>query len=123
MKKSDLLKLKSENISNSVIKNLINTIIGDLDRISKDPSEEQVNKVIKKMYEDNREVTQTDDIIKEQEFLRNLLPRPLTPLEIKDEVNKLNFTKIGDYMSYFKNNFPSRYDGKELSAIVREKLQ
>ena len=122
LSKSYLIKLRSENLSDKTIKTLINTIIGEMDRISKDPSEEQIIKVLNKMYKSNEEVTQTEEIIKEQEFLNSLLPKMISTEELSSIVDSLNFKSIGEYMKYFKDNYSGKYDGKELSKIIKEKI-
>lgn len=122
MKKEDLLKLKLENKSNPVVRNLISTIIGELDRKSKNPNEAEVMSVIKKIRDADLEVTMTDQIAKELDFLDGLIPKPLSEDGMKKIVSSLSFTKIGEYMSYFKENYPGQYDGKLLSSIVKEKL-
>lgn len=122
LSKSYLIKLRSENLSDKTIKTLINTIIGEMDRISKDPSEEQIIKVLNKMYKSNEEVTQTEEIIKEQEFLNSLLPKMMSTEELSGIVDSLNFKSIGEYMKYFKDNYSGKYDGKELSKIIKEKI-
>lgn len=122
LSKSYLIKLRSENLSDKTIKTLINTIIGEMDRISKDPSEEQIIKVLNKMYKSNEEVTQTEEIIKEQEFLNSLLPKMMSTEELSSIVGSLNFKSIGEYMKYFKDSYSGKYDGKELSKIIREKI-
>lgn len=122
MKKEDLLKLKLENKSNPVVRNLISTIIGELDRKSKNPSEAEVMSVIKKIRDADLEVTMTDQISEELKFLDSLIPKSLNESEMREVVSSLSFTKIGEYMSYFKENYPGRYDGKLLSSIVKEKL-
>lgn len=122
MKKEDLLKLKLENKSNSVVRNLISTIIGELDRKSKNPNEAEVMSVIKKIRDADLEVTMTEQIAKELDFLDSLIPKPLSEDGMKKIVSSLSFTKIGEYMSYFKENYPGQYDGKLLSSIVKEKL-
>jgi uncharacterized protein YqeY len=122
LSKSYLIKLRSENLSDKTIKTLINTIIGEMDRISKDPSEEQIIKVLNKMYKSNEEVTQTEEIIKEQEFLNSLLPKMMSTEELSSIVDSLNFKSIGEYMKYFKDNYSGKYDGKELSKIIKEKI-
>lgn len=123
LSKEYLIKLRSENLGNKVIKTLINTIIGELDRISKDPSEDQIIKVLSKMYKSNEEVSQTESIKEEQKFINSLLPKMMTTEEITIVVNSLDFKSIGEYMKYFKENYGGKYDGKELSKIVKEKLQ
>lgn len=122
LSKSYLIKLRSENLSDKTIKTLINTIIGEMDRISKDPSEEQIIKVLNKMYKSNEEVTQTEEIIKEQEFLNSLLPKMMSTEELSSIVGSLNFKSIGEYMKYFKDSYSGKYDGKELSKIIKEKI-
>lgn len=122
MKKEDLLKLKLENKSNPVVRNLISTIIGELDRKSKNPNEAEVMSVIKKIRDADLEVTMTDQIAKELDFLDGLIPKSLSEDEMKKIVSSLPFTKIGEYMSYFKENYPGQYEGKLLSSIVKEKL-
>lgn len=122
MKKEDLLKLKLENKSNPVVRNLISTIIGELDRKSKNPNEAEVMSVIKKIRDADLEVTMTDQIAKELDFLDGLIPKSLSEDGMKKIVSSLPFTKIGEYMSYFKENYPGQYEGKLLSSIVKEKL-
>jgi uncharacterized protein YqeY len=122
MKKEDLLKLKLENKNNPVVRNLISTIIGELDRKSKTPNEAEVISVIKKIRDADLEVTLTDQIAEELNFLNGLIPKSLSEDGMMKIVSSLSFSKIGDYMSYFKNNYPGQYDGKLLSSIVKSKL-
>jgi uncharacterized protein YqeY len=122
MKKEDLLKLKLENKNNPVVRNLISTIIGELDRKSKTPNEAEVMSVIKKIRDADLEVTLTDQIAEELNFLNGLIPKSLSEDGMMKIVSSLSFSKIGDYMSYFKNNYPGQYDGKLLSSIVKSKL-
>lgn len=122
LSKNYLIELRTRNQGNRVIKTLINTIIGELDRVTKNPSEDQIIKVINKMYKSNEEVTQTEDIKTEQKFLNSLLPKMMTTEEITNIVNSLDLKLIGDYMKHFKENYTGRYDGKELSKIVKEKI-
>lgn len=122
MKKEDLLKLKLENKNNPVVRNLISTIIGELDRKSKTPNEAGVMSVIKKIRDADLEVTLTDQIAEELNFLNGLIPKSLSEDGMMKIVSSLSFSKIGDYMSYFKNNYPGQYDGKLLSSIVKSKL-
>ena len=50
-----LKELKQIKRDNKVIYNLLNTIIGECEQISKDPSCSQVMDVIQKMYKDNKQ--------------------------------------------------------------------
>lgn len=122
MKKEDLMKLKLENKSNPVIRNLISTIIGELDRKTKTPTEAEVMSVIKKIRDANLEVTQTEQIVEEIEFLNKLIPKNLSKDEMTSIASDLSFTSMKEYMTYFKENYPGQYDGKELSVIVKSIL-
>lgn len=122
MKKEDLMKLKLENKSNPVIRNLISTIIGELDRKTKTPTEAEVMSVIKKIRDANLEVTQTEQIVEEIKFLNKLIPKSLSKDEMTSIASDLSFTSMKEYMTYFKENYPGQYDGKELSVIVKSIL-
>lgn len=127
MNKETLLSLKSENRDNKIISNLISTIIGELDRITKDPSEDQVIKVIKKIYQSNEECLKSsnnDDLVIEQNFLLNYIPRMLDDntisLIIKDlieESDNKSLVNLGYVMKYFKSNYPNQYDGGKVKDI------
>ena len=127
MNKETLLSLKSENRDNKIISNLISTIIGELDRITKDPSEDQVIKVIKKIYQSNEEclkLSNNDDLVIEQNFLLNYIPRMLDDntisLIIKDlieESDNKSLVNLGYVMKYFKSNYPNQYDGGKVKDI------
>ena len=76
-----LKELKQIKRDNKVIYNLLNTIIGECEQISKDPSCSQVMDVIQKMYKDNKQtisecsvdrVDQLNTLNEENAFLYNI---------------------------------------------------
>lgn len=120
--KLDLLNLKNSTES-KVIRTLIGTIIGELDRLTKDPSETQIISVIKKLYEADKQCTQTPGIIEEMEFLSSYIPKVLSNEGMLKIVSELEFKSIGEYMKYFKENYPNQYDGSALKDIVLSHLK
>ena len=85
-----LKELKQIKRDNKVIYNLLNTIIGECEQISKDPSCSQVMDVIQKMYKDNKQTIsectvdrddQLNTLNEENAFLERYLPQPLTKEE------------------------------------------
>lgn len=125
-----LKELKQIKRDNKVIYNLLNTIIGECEQISKDPSCSQVMDVIQKMYKDNKQtisecsvdrVDQLNTLNEENAFLESYLPQPLT----KEELTALiglqltagnNMSKI---MKYLSEEYKGRYDGKVAVEIIK----
>lgn len=126
LSKKSLLDLKMLHSDNRVIKNLLSTIIGELDRITKNPTEDQIMKVIKKLYESNKECMKdsNDESLKiESDFLSQFIPKELSDEEIKNIVNSENLPNIGAYMKYFKENYSNQYNGSKVKDIVTEYLK
>lgn len=92
---------------------LINTVIGELDRISKTPSDEQVIQVIKKMIESNELTNSTE----ENEVLIQFIPKQLSQDEIISIIKDNDLSVIKDRMTFFKKNYSGLYDGKLVSSI------
>ena len=95
-----LKELKQIKRDNKVIYNLLNTIIGECEQISKDPSCSQVMDVIQKMYKDNKPLT--------KEELTALIGSQLTAGN--------NMSKI---MKYLSEEYKGRYDGKVAVEIIK----
>jgi len=106
--KNKIIHYRNTHIESRV---LLGTVLGELDRISKTPTNEQVIAVIKKMIESNILSGQLD----ENEMLSQFLPKQLTDIEILNlfELNKFN--NIAECMKFFKENYAGLYNGKELS--------
>lgn len=126
LSKKSLLDLKMLHSDNKIIKNLLSTIIGELDRITKNPTEDQIMKVIKKLYESNKECMKdsSDESLKiESDFLFQFIPKELSDEEIKNIVNSEDLPNIGAYMKYFKETYPNQYNGSKVKGIVTEYLK
>lgn len=117
-----LKELKQIKRDNKVIYNLLNTIIGECEQISKDPSCSQVMDIIQKMYKDNKQtisecsvdrVDQLNTLNEENAFLESYLPQPLT----KEELTAGN--NMSKIMKYLSEEYKGRYDGKVAVEIIK----
>ena len=87
----DLKDIRNSHRNNKVLYNLLSTIIGACEQISKEPTEEQIISVMQKMYKDN-ETTMKEcpgsridiifDLTEENKFLSIYLPKPLADSEL-----------------------------------------
>ena len=92
---------------------LLGTVIGEFDRISKNPTDAECIAIIKKMIESNILTNQ----LEENEILLKFLPQQLTEEAIEEIIIVNNFENIGSCMKHFKSNFDGTYDGKLVSKI------
>jgi len=106
-------------------KTVLSTLLGELDRINKNPSDDEIIKVIKKMMENNL----LTNCSNENEYLKKYLPHIMNEEEIKEviksyiEKNDLKDQKsIGLIMKYLKDNYNNQYDGTIASKVVKEIL-
>lgn len=127
----DLKDIRSSHRSNKVLYNLLSTIIGECEQISKDTSEEQIVSVMQKMYKDNEaamkecpgsKIDIIFDLTEENKFLSIYLPKPLADSElirlIKDRMDKGE--KMPDIMKFLTTNYKGRYDGKKASQFIKD---
>ena len=129
----DLKDIRNSHRNNKVLYNLLSTIIGACEQISKDPTEEQIISVMQKMYKDN-ETTMKEcpgnridiifDLTEENKFLSIYLPKPLADSElIKIIKEKLDAgDKMPDIMKYLTANYKGRYDGKKASQFIKDMM-
>ena len=127
----DLKDIRHSHRNNKVLYNLLSTVIGECEQISKAPSEEQIISVMQKMYKDN-EATMKEcpsskidiifDLTEENKFLSIYLPKPLADSEliklIKDRMDKGE--KMPDIMKFLAANYKGRYDGKKASQFIKD---
>lgn len=127
----DLKDIRSSHRNNKVLYNLLSTVIGECEQISKDPSEGQIISVMQKIYKDN-EATMREcpgskidiifDLTEENKFLSIYLPKPLADSElikiIKDRMDKGE--KMSDIMKFLTANYKGRYDGKKASQFIKD---
>lgn len=117
MIKDKIIELRNKDNS---LRTLLGTVLGELDRITKTPTDEQCVQVIKKMIESLKIING----MKEKEeifFLEQFLPEQLNDEKIKDIINNNSFASIKDCMQYFKENYLGKYDGKIVSKIYNNK--
>ena len=113
MIKEQIIQYRNQNSSYRI---LLGTVLGELDRISKDPSDEQVIQIVKKMIEANNLVNSSKS--KEENFiLSQFLPSQLTEEQIESIIKREKFNSIKDCMSFFKELHKGCYDGRLVSNI------
>jgi uncharacterized protein len=121
--KADLItamKNKDENV-----KSLLRVVIGEINRVGKDISDDELVKIIRKMKENASEMGND----KEVEILKNYLPVMLEPKQLEiliiGIINKNGYEgmkDMGKVMKDLRDNYGSTYDGKLASEIVKNKL-
>jgi uncharacterized protein len=121
--KADLItamKNKDENV-----KYLLRVVIGEINRVGKDISDDELVKIIRKMKENASEMGND----KEVEILKNYLPVMLEPKQLEiliiGIINKNGYEgmkDMGKVMKDLRDNYDSTYDGKLASEIVKNKL-
>ena len=129
----DLKDVRHAHRNNKVLYNLLSTVIGECEQISKDPTEDQIISVMQKMHKDNyttmRECPADKiDIIftltEENKFLEYYLPKSLPDSDlikiIQDRINAGD--KMPDIMKYLNTNYKGRYDGKRASQFIKDLL-
>lgn len=124
-----LKELKQNNRSNIIVYNLLSTIIGECEQISRDPSNNEIVGVLQKMYKDNDSTikecskdraAQISELKKENDFLSQYLPVPLTEQELSALIgSQLSQGKhLPEIMKYLNINYRGRYDGREAIRII-----
>ena len=98
---------------------LLGTVLGELDRISKNPTNDDCIKVIKKMIESNKLVNTTESLY-ENKLLEQFIPQQLTEEQIENIIKRERFASIKDCMGFFKELYAGLYDGKVVSKIYKE---
>ena len=116
MLKQQIIEYRQQN---PVYRVLLGTLIGELDRITKNPTDEQVIQVVKKMIDANNLVGQTKETIEENFVLSKFLPSQLSSDEINEIIETEEFESVKECMTYFKDNFPGEYDGKLVNVLFR----
>lgn len=121
------LDLKKAMMNKDVHKrDLIRVLIGEINRVGKDVSDDDVSKIVKKMT-DNA-ILMNNQI--EVDILSDYLPKMLSEKQIEDLIidfistnNINNIKQMGIVMKYLKDEFGSSIDGKIANIIVKNKLQ
>ena len=118
---------------NEVKKNILRVVIGEVEtqesRTNKSFTDEEVEKVLRKMIASNQEVLSSKEdktLTLENEILSSYLPKLLTQEEIKEHLETIQDDlkegaegqAIGKAMKYLKSNSLA-VDGKDVSAVVQ----
>jgi uncharacterized protein YqeY len=104
--------------SHTETRTLLGTVLGELDRITKEPSDEQCVQLIKKMIESNRLMNTTESLY-ENQLLEQFIPKQLTEGQIEIIVRREGFKSIKDCMTFFKEQYAGLYNGQLVSKIFK----
>jgi Glu-tRNA(Gln) amidotransferase subunit E-like FAD-binding protein len=105
----------------------LSTLIGELDRVSKNPDDDLVLKVIKLAIKDNCLCGNLD----ENRFLAKYLPAVFSESELQIIIDKIindnNFADdgirvMGKVMNLLDSNYKNKYDGRMASNLVKKTL-
>ncbi len=100
--------------SHTETRTLLGTVLGELDRISKNPTNDDCIKVIKKMIESNKLVNTTESLY-ENKLLEQFIPQQLTEEQIENIIKRERFASIKDCMGFFKELYTGLYNGQLVS--------
>lgn len=117
---SDAMKSKDENK-----KQLLRVVIGELDRISKNPSDDQVVSVIRKMIQNAKEIGNDYELSTLSEYVPEVLGEAQVRTIVYAMISKNGYTSIrdmGKVMKEMKERYGSVIDGKIVSSVVKEAL-
>jgi len=128
-----LKELKQTNRDKLVIYKLLSTIIGECEQISKNPSNNEIVRVLQKMYKDNNitlkecskdRVNLIQELNEENNFLSRYLPTPLTDEELLALIGSQmsEGKRMPDIMKYLSTNYKGRYDSKKAILIINSLL-
>lgn len=111
--------------SNTNLKSILRVLIGEMNRIDKEVSDDKVISIVKKMIENAKLLNNETEV----EILSTYLPKQMTADELKVVINHIiNYTNLttkkdmGKIMSLLKTNHGGTYDGKEASSILNQIL-
>jgi uncharacterized protein YqeY len=119
-------KVFSQKYGIKVLNLLLSTVLGELDRKTKTPTDDETISVIKKMVENlklcNNEI--------EAEMLNKYLPNIMSDDELKNIIDKFCIEnaitekrQMGLVMKFLKENFNGQYDGKVASTVISNILK
>ncbi|MDY0270147.1 GatB/YqeY domain-containing protein [Trichloromonas sp.] len=107
-------------------RDLIRVLIGEINRVGKDVSDDEVSKIVKKMTDNAIEMNNQIEV----DILSDYLPKMLTEKEIEDVIDQFisdnnigGIKQMGLVMKYLKDEFGSCIDGKVASSLIKNKLK
>lgn len=105
---------------------LLSTVIGEMDRTGKNPTDEECLRIIKKMAESSKECELFEDV----KLLETYLPELMTEDELYAIIsthckimNWIEKKDMGNVMKHLKEHYTGRYDGKLASTLVSQYLK
>jgi len=107
-------------------RDLIRVLIGEINRMGKDVSDEDVLKIIKKMTENASLMNNEIEINILSEYLPKMLTEQEIDVIISDYIlnnNINNIKQMGLVMKYLKDEYGSSIDGKVASLIFKNKIK
>lgn len=137
-------QLQARKDKNQILASVLTTLIAEAEKIGKknqrDPSEEEINKVAQSMIKDieftldliametSAKAVETRGIaVIELCALNDVLPQQLCEDEMMDIIEAFvtdnKEASMGEIMKHFKEEYNGRYNGKELSSLVKRKLK
>jgi uncharacterized protein YqeY len=123
---AEIKEAKIKYRDDKVIYNLLNVIIGELDRLPTrtEPNEDQIYSIIKRMYE-NAMIMKEDnrDSAIEAFFLKDFIKKQLSDSELVNIIMQYKedgLKNIGDYMRALNSEYKGQFDGKMASDIIKK---
>ena len=99
----------------------LRVIIGEFDRVDKIVSDEKASSILKRMYENAKQLNNSSEI----QILDEYLPKEVSDSDLEKLIKQIiieNYCQsIGDVMKVLKNS-GLNYDGKKASAIIKSLL-
>ena len=121
--KADIISAMKER--NSTKKLVLSTLIGELDRVDKSPTDEKIIKIIQKMVENNKLTNTTEENIYLNVYLPKMLDTNVLDEKIKTYIvdNGLSTMRdMGKIMKYLNTDYTGMFNGKEASEISKKYL-
>ena len=110
----------------SQLSTILGTLIGELDRIEKEPNDATVLKVIQKIVDNNTEFNMNP---LETQVLSQYLPKKLDEVELTSIIVKqiqdngyCTVRDTGKIMKFLQGNYPSQFDGNTANKVIKANL-
>ena len=123
---NDIKEAKNKYRDDKVVYNLLNVIIGELDRLPTrtEPTEDQIYTVVKRMYENALLMKdEKKESAIEAFFLKDFIKKQLTDAELVEIIMQYKedgLKNIGDYMRALNSEYKGQFDGKKASEIIKK---
>lgn len=120
-------------LKDDVVKDLLSVVIGDIQQVSKDPTDKEVLAILKSnLKQVERFISDTNggdaNSLREKEILESYLPKKISKEKLKEFIDKLSKTVTmekssqGTVMKAVKKEFGNTADMKMASELFKEML-